>query len=408
METLDLAFAAIGGLVLAIALVSRLLRRSLLSETLVALAAGVVLGPALLGVVDLGAESEAAVLEHGARLTLAVALMAVAMHLREQGPFREWRTLLVLIAVVMPAMWLVSSLLAATILGLSLWAALLIGAIVTPTDPVLAAATVTGEQAEEHLPGRIRRALLAESGANDGLAHLFVFLPIVVLARPSGEAASHWLTHTVLRETVGGVLLGAAVGLLGGVLLERARRAGHVAREYLSSFGLALSLAVLGLAAVLQLADVLAVFVAAVAFVSRLSAEDEEVEEHVQEPVSKMLLLPIFALLGASLPWDEWRDLGWQGAAFAVAVLLLRRLPVVLAALPLLARRPLPDALFLGWFGPIGVSALLYARLAMDSSAVAAVWPAATLVIAASVVAHGMTAMPGQARFPALERRLSR
>jgi sodium/hydrogen antiporter len=394
METLDLALAVLGALVLGFAVFSEVLRRSILSESLLALLVGVLVGPAVLGLLELGGPERDAVLHHGSRLTLAVALMALAMQLRDLGPFREWRSLLVLLLVVLPAMWLATSLLGAVILGLSLWSALLVGAIVTPTDPILAASIVTGDVAERNLPQPVRRAILAESGANDGLAHLFVFLPLAMLTLPAGGGFEHWLTRSTLWEVGGGALLGAAVGAAAGRGLERAHEAGLIEPDYLSAFSLALSLGVLGLAALVGVAEILAVFVCAVAFVAQLSAADEQEEERVQEPVSRVLLLPVFALFGVALPLEAWVELGWTAVAFAAAVMLLRRLPVVVVALPLLGRRPLGEALFVGWFGPIGISALLYAQVALDAAPLDAIWPAASLVIATSVVLHGVTAAP--------------
>jgi sodium/hydrogen antiporter len=400
MEMLDVALAVLGALVLAFAVFSQALRRSVLSEALVALVVGALLGPVALGLLELGGHERDPILEHGSRLTLAVALMALAMQLRDLGRFREWRALLVLLAVVMPAMWLTTSLLAALVLGLSVWTALLLGAILTPTDPILAASIVTGELAERRLPGGMRRAVLAESGANDGLAQLFVFLPLAMLAL-TGDGLGHWLTRTAAWEVGGGAVLGVVVGVAAGRILEWAHEAELVEPAYLSAYSLALSLGALGLAALLGVAEILAVFVCAVAFVAQLTPDDEQEEERVQEPVSRLLLLPIFALFGAALPFEAWLDLGWAAVAFPVAVLALRRLPAAVVALPLLARRPLREALFVGWFGPIGISALLYAQLALEAGAARAIWPAASLVIAASVVAHGVSAAPLTRRFAA-------
>ena len=115
-------------------------------------------------------------------------------------------------------------------------------------------------------------------------------------------------------------------------------------------------------------------------------------------------MLPVFLGLGVVLPWSAWAGLGWGGALLVVGVLLLRRLPVVL-----LLRRPLglgwPDAAFLGWFGPIGVSALFYLALESERLGVEPVVLAAgSLVVAASTVVHGVTAAPGRAAYRALTR----
>jgi NhaP-type Na+/H+ or K+/H+ antiporter len=79
-----------------------------------------------------------------------------------------------------------------------------------------------------------------------------------------------------------------------------------------------------------------------------------------------------------------------------VAVLLLRRLPAVLAIRPLLGalRRRAKDVLFLGWFGPIGAAALYYAAFSLRETGIEAAWTVGSLVICASVVVHGITATP--------------
>ncbi len=87
-------------------------------------------------------------------------------------------------------------------------------------------------------------------------------------------------------------------------------------------------------------------------------------------------------------------DLGWTGLLLALAV-LLRRLPAVLALRPLLGRvGGTRDALFLGWFGPIGVAALFYANLAVRESGAEEAWIVGSLVICASILVHGLSATP--------------
>jgi sodium/hydrogen antiporter len=187
LSELNVALTAVGGLVLVIGLLSGSIRRSLLSEPLVALLAGILLGPAALGLLDpAGWGSQETILEQAARLTLAISLMGVALRLPKREPLRGWRSLAVLLGLVMPLMWLVSGLLVYLILGVPFLVALLVGAVVTPTDPVVSSTIVTGELAEENLPDRLRYTLSGESGANDGLAYPFVVLPILLLTRPPG------------------------------------------------------------------------------------------------------------------------------------------------------------------------------------------------------------------------------
>ncbi|MDP9444359.1 MAG: cation:proton antiporter, partial [Actinomycetota bacterium] len=177
-------------------------------------------------------------------------------------------------------------------------------------------------------------------------------------------------------------------------------------------FTILLALAVLGVSGLLHVDGVLAVFVAGLAFNKVSTGGERAGAVRIDEAVNQFLVLPLFLLLGAALPWDAWQDLGWRGLVFVVAVLVLRRLPVLLAlARPL--RLAAPDATYLGWFGPVGVSALFYLTLEVERLGVdVTVLGAGALVVAASTVAHGVTSSVGlrvyrrasRARDPRAER----
>jgi NhaP-type Na+/H+ or K+/H+ antiporter len=396
LSALNIALLTIGSIVLVIGLLSDPLKRSLLSLPMIGLLAGVLLGPGVSGLLDVAKwGNQHLILEEAARLTLGIALMGVALRLPKRDPFRRWRSLLVLLVLVMPLMWLSSGLLTFLILGVPFWVALLVGAVVTPTDPVVASTIVTGNMAEENLPERIRHTLSGESGFNDGLAYPFVFLPILMLAHPPEEALLHWLIHTVLWEVGMAVVVGALVGYAAGWLLEWAEAKDTIEQTSFIAYTLALSLAVLGGAKLIGTDGILAVFVAGLAFDMAVRGSDRAQEQRVQEAVNRFFILPIFVLLGLTLPWEQWLALGWAGLALAVAVLLFRRLPEVLALNPLLGRvRGLQDALFLGWFGPIGVAALYYANLSLRETGAEVAWVAGSLIITASIIVHGVTAAP--------------
>jgi NhaP-type Na+/H+ or K+/H+ antiporter len=397
LNELFVALAAVGGLLLMLGLSAGLIHESgFLSEPLFALLAGVLIGPAVFGFLDLAAlGDQEKILEGAALVTLAVALLGVALRLPVGYASGNRRLLAVLLGLVMPLMWIVCSLLVYLILGLPFWVSLLVGAILTPTDPVVASTIVTGGVAERHLPSRLRHAISAESGFNDGLALPFVALPALVLTMPPGEALTHWLTHTVLWEVLAGATLAALIGYVAGKTLGWAERKETMERTSLLTVSLALSLTVLGIAELLHLNGVLAAFVAGVVFSFAGSADAQERQEDIQEAITRFFTLPIFVLLGTALPWEAWLDLGWPGLLLAAAVLLLRRLPAVLALRPLLGPlRGTKDVLFLGWFGPVGAAALYYAAYALEETGVEEAWTVGSLVIVASVVAHGITDTP--------------
>jgi len=397
LTELYVALAAIGGLLLILGMLAGLIHESgFLSEPLFALLAGVLVGPAVFDLLDLaGLGDQAMILEVAALVTLAIALMGVALRLPVGYISSNWWLLAVLLGILMPLMWLVCSLLAYLFLGVSFLVALLIGGIVTPTDPVVANTIVTGSVAERNLPERLRHAISGESGFNDGLALPFVLLPLLMLTRPSGEALSHWLTHTVLWEVAAGAVLAALIGYAAGKTLRWAERRETMERTSILTISLALSLTVLGVTELAGMSGVLAAFIAGVVFNATGSSDAKERQEEVQGAITRFFDLPIFVLLGIALPWEGWLELGWSGVLLAAAVLLLRRLPAVLALRPLLGElRETRDILFLGWFGPVGAAAIYYAAFSLHETGIEEVWVVSSLIVCASVLVHGLTDTP--------------
>ncbi|CCG03836.1 cation:proton antiporter [Blastococcus saxobsidens] len=391
--TVDVLLAAAGALALLAAAWSDWFRRLPISEPLLALAIGIVLGPAVLGAVDVPALLEDhAWLHTAARLLLAISVMSVALRYPFHTARGRTRPVLLLLAVVMPVMAVVTAGLAAWTLGVGLGVAALIGAALTPTDPVLASTVTTGEPAEQDLPGRDRQVLSLESGANDGLALALVLIALA-LAGPltMGDA----LLET-LWDVVGALLLGAFLGWLGGQALKAGADHGATDPGPELVFTIVLAFAVLGVGGLIHVDGIFAVFVCGLAFNAVSTGREREADVRIDEAVNRFVVLPLFLAFGAILPWSEWRSLGWAGLLFAVAVLFLRRPPIVY-----LLRRPLrlarPDAVHLGWFGPIGISALFYLTLEAERLSIdPVVLVAGSLVVAVSTLVHGLTATPGR------------
>ncbi|MGY1608442.1 cation:proton antiporter domain-containing protein [Geodermatophilus sp. SYSU D00700] len=391
--TTDVVLLAAGALGLAVAALSGRLRRWPVSEPVLALVLGVVLGPAVLGIVDAPPLTEDTTWLHTAtRLLLAISVMAVALRYPVRNARANLRPVLLLLAVAMPVMAVVTAGLAAAVLGVGLGTAALIGAALCPTDPVLASSVVTGGPAEQDLPARDRQVLSLESGANDGLA-LPVVLIAVAVAGAGGVGAA--LAES-LWQVAGAVVLGVLLGWLGARALRAGEEHGSTDAGPRLLFTAVLAYAVLGAAGLLHVDGILAVFVAGLAFNAVATGPDRTDDVPIDEAVNRFLVLPLFVAFGVVLPWSAWADLGWRGPVLVLGVLLLRRLPVVW-----LLRRPLglrrADAVFLGWFGPIGVSALFYLALEAERLAVdPVVLAVGGLVVASSTVVHGVTSAPGR------------
>lgn len=408
MEALNLALAVVGGLTLVLGLFAGLLQRRahVLSDPMIAMLAGVAVGPHGLAVLRLSWVGDPLpVLEQVARFTVAIAVMSIALRVPDEYFRKRARTLSVLLVAGMTGMWLASGLLAYLLLDVPVWVGLLVGAVVTPTDPVIANTIVTGGTAAENIPRRLRDLLSAEAGANDGGAYPFVFLAILVLSRPLETALVEWATVTLLWEVLGAVVIGVAIGAAAGYAERWTNHQEFLDETSVLTVTVALTFTVLGAVKLLSSDGILAVFAAGFAYSVLVDPAHEVQEQRFQEVVNRLFTVPGFVVFGMALPLSAWVALGWSGAALVVAVLLLRRLPVIVALRRSLA--PLDrsrDALFVGWFGPIGVAAVFYATLAVRHTGDRRVWVVASLLVAGSVVAHGATATPLTLGFGRAER----
>lgn len=385
------------GVVIVVGLTSNALKRSVLQGPMVAMLVGVAAGPHGLGWLDVSSwGDENSILEQTARITLAIGLMGVALRLKKESVVPLLRPVGALLTVGMIGMWLVSSALAGWILGLSFWTALLVGAVITPTDPVVASSIVTGKFASEHLPRRLRDAISFDSGANDGLAYLFVMLPILMIGQASADDGwSTWVVESLLVGVLGGAVVGCVVGYAAAKMLQLAERSKFIERTSLLGYTLAFSLLTLGAAALLRADALISVFLAGLVFNLSIGEREEHEEETIQEAVSKLFTLPMFVVFGIAAPIAAWFALGWLLLPFAVLTLVLRRPAAVALIFP--ALRPLltaRDAAYVAWFGPVGIAAIYYASFAREHVPEPVVWHAASAVVFASILVHGLTAAP--------------
>lgn len=396
MTELNISLALVGACVLLVGLFSQPINRSWVSLPMIAFLLGVIVGPVGAGWLDVSRwGNEKLILEQAARLTLGISLMGIALRLPARYLFDHWQSVLVLIGVGMPLSWLISSGLALGFLDVGILAALAVGAAVCATDPVIASSIVTGGVANRNLPRRFRHTLSAESGLNDGLALPLVMIPVLLMTTSITAAASEWVWWVLLWEVGGAMMLGAALGVTAGRLLRFAEQRDFVDQPSFLSATLALTLLALGLGKFLGMDGLVVVFLAGVAFDQEVQGSDRSQEANIQEAVNLLFTLPVFMLFGLMIPLREWLALGWGGLGLILSVLLLRRLPVILLIRPFVPDwRPLPIASLAGWFGPIGISALYYGLFIHRETGAGTAWVAVSLLVAASLVVHGITAAP--------------
>jgi sodium/hydrogen antiporter len=401
VSVVDLVLVLVGASILTLGLPSNILKRLWLSVPLLALLAGVLLGPQVLAILEpdrLGREHK--VLEELARVTLAVSLVGTALQITRADLREVCKRVASLLTIAMVGMWLLTSLGAWLLLDLPVWVALLLGAILTPTDPVVASTLVTGRLAEANLPRWLRRSLQLEAGANDGLALVFVLVSGLVLTLPDDDPAT--IAGEAIGQVVLALVLGTAIGAIAAKVVDLAEDHQAMSGGFFLVSALALALLTLGAVHALGGTGILGAFVAGMTFSLMLEERYAEQLEATQDGLQQLLVVPVFLLFGSLLPWDGWIDLGWSGVAFALWALVVRR-PAAAALALAVAPTPTPrrGIAFLSWYGPLGVAAIYYTLFVerYDLAQFERLFAAATLAIAVSVLVFSLSATPGVRRY---------
>ncbi|PWN28390.1 hypothetical protein BDZ90DRAFT_264309 [Jaminaea rosea] len=351
--------------------------RLYLSEAPLAFLVGILIGPYGLGQLTKwdGEGEDAAYADQISlglsRIVIGIQVALVGVQLPKYYLIHELRSLSIMLIPVMACMWLITAVLITWVIpDVPLIVALVIAASATPTDPVLSNALVKGSFADQYVPARLRNVISAESGCNDGLAYPFLFLAIRLLKAPTtSQALGNWLLTDIVYTVVAGAAMGVAIGLAANRALRFSCRHDFIDKESFLLFGPMLGLASIGLAGAMGLDDVLVSFVAGNAFTYDDWYRVETEEDEVQNVLDFLLNSIFFAFAGAAVPFATFNlpDLGitpWRLIVLAVLVLLLRRLPPMLLfykAIP--ALRDVSEAAFVGYFGPIGAGAILYASI---------------------------------------------
>ncbi|TVY21091.1 Na(+)/H(+) antiporter 1 [Lachnellula arida] len=316
------------------------------------------------------------------RLVLGVQLVLAGVQLPSRYLQKEWKSLALLVGPVMTLMWLASSLLVwGLVPGISFLQALAIGACVTPTDPVLSNSIVKGKFADKNVPPGLQKIVVAESGANDGLGYPFLFFALYLIKYTGeGGAGQHggaraamglWFGETWGYTIILSVIYGATVGWIAKELLHWAEEKRFIDRESFLVFAITLALFVVGTCGMIGSDDVLACFIAGNAFTwddwFRLETEDDA----LQPTIDMLLNLAIFMWFGAICPWSMFLHNSvipiYRLIFLGILILLFRRLPVVFAFHKLIHQiEDTRQAIFVGFFGPIGVSAVFYLYISLE------------------------------------------
>ncbi|KAI1362519.1 Sodium/hydrogen exchanger family-domain-containing protein [Xylaria arbuscula] len=385
MPTLDVSnfnivVSILGGWISLFGLVSYLLKENFyLSEALISLLAGITFGPPALNWVRpieyAGSETNLEnVTLFFTRLVLGVQLVLAGVQLPSRYLKKEWKPLSLLLGPIMTAMWLATALLIwALVPKLPFLHALAIGACVTPTDPVLSNVIVKGKFADNNVPKDLQRIIIAESGANDGLGYPFLFLALYLIkyigdggvseSGGSGLAIGLWFGETWGYTIILSTIYGAVVGWVAKRLLHYCEEHKFVDRESFLVFALSLALFITGTCGLLGSDDILACFIAGNVF----TWDDCS----LQPTIDMLLNVVIFMWYGAVCPWQSFLDNNvipiYRLIPLGLLVLLLRRPPFILGLHKKIPQiEGIRQATFMGFFGPIGCSAIFYLYVTID------------------------------------------
>ena len=374
------ALLLFGGLLAVAAALSGVMRGTVLSISVLSVTLGV--GLAAAGVVEVDAENETVV--QLIELALILTLFSDGMFVERELLRRHWSPVARSLVVAMPLTMAALALAAKLLFPELSWAeAFLLGAVLSPTDPVVTSTVVTSQR----VPRAIRHTLNLESGLNDGLALPFVLF-FLVLASPGGDAGSEAVK--LGGEAAVGAVIGIGLGTLGGRLHNRLPGGGITAR-YEGIYAVGFGLAAFGLADVTIGNGLIAAFVAGIA----MGAAEHDVPDafvEFAENASAIFQLLTFFVFGALIVTTGYGGQVPALVLFVAFALLVARPGAVLLSF---IRTGLPQAqkAFIAWFGPKGVASMLFALFVLKSDVGQneTIFDIAAFVILASILAHGLT-----------------
>ncbi|WP_133678358.1 cation:proton antiporter [Paludibacterium purpuratum] len=413
----------IGLLLITMLLTGTLLARLPVSAAMVYLGLGYLLGPGGMGIVEADPFSQANALALMSEVAVLISIFAIGLKLNAPLRDRRW---IAAFRLAFPVMAMTVGLIACVGvlgLGLPLGAAVLLGGILAPTDPVLA----TGIQAESGTsPDRVRFSLAGEGALNDGSAFPFVLLGLGLLGlHPLGSLGWHWLVVDLLWSTVGGLLIGAVLGTLIGTLVVYMRTRYRNALGLNEFLTLGLIAVSYGVAQSCLASGFLAVFAAGLAIsrvkdlpitsklahellnISASGARDNwfthphhassamnRAIRGFNEQLEKLAELFIVLVVGILLPSIAPFAAAWW--FIPVLFLLVRPLAIVTGMAGEPFRRD--QMIIIGWFGIRGIGSIFYLMYALAQGVTG---PLAQdlvsltlLTVATSIMVHGISAFP--------------
>ena len=387
MTSFETAATVLGALLVGGALLSGLARRSFLSLTAVFVVVGILLGSDGLDVLQIDPRSS--FVRDLAITALVLILFRDGLEVDVEMLQRAWHLPLRKLVLAMPITAVIIALATKVLIGLSWTEAFLVGALLSPTDPVLSSSVVNNPR----VPRVIRHSLNLESGLNDGLA-----LPAVLAFTAALSADSGFVWWKFLLQDVSlGVAYGLLIGYLAARILPRGRDLERsMAAHQRALYALGVAFLTYGLTTLPPRGNgVIAVFVCAIVLGIR-RPDIPRYFEMSNDIIEIVKLGVVFVVFGSLLTLDGLFTDGWAAVGIVLVTLLVARTVAVWIALAGTGVDGAEKA-FMAWFGPKGVATMTFSLLVLNAaiSQGQRIFNLAALVVVCSVVVHGLSDTPG-------------
>lgn len=388
MTSFQTAALVLGGLLITGALLSGVARRSFLSLTALFVLVGFGLGAEGLDVLTFDARS--GFVEDLAVVALIVILFRDGLEVEAEMLREAWGPPLRKLALGMPITAAIVALITHAVTDLDWTESFLVGALLSPTDPVLSSSVVTNPR----VPRLVRHSLNLESGLNDGLA----LPPVLALTAALAITEDDFTWWTFVLQDVGlGVLFGVLVALAAAALLPRGTPLEEgMPPHQRALYALGVAFATYGITVAPPHGNgFIAVFVCAIVLGIRRPDLRHYFESRADDIV-EIVKLGIFVVFGALLTFDGLFADGWSAVAIVAGTLLVAR-PVAVFTSLAGSRLATDVKAFMAWFGPKGVATMTFSLLVLGEEIPNGerIFNIAALAVFASIILHGLTDQPG-------------
>ncbi len=399
VDLFDLLYLAAGAGALLAAVLPRPLARRPFSMPLVFLGLGLLLFTLPLPLPRPDPVTHRELLEHTTECVVIISLMGAGLAINRPFAFARWSTTWRLLGIAMPLTVAGVAAIVMAVLGWPLAAALLVGAVLAPTDPVLASDVQVAEPTDKHEDeDEVRFSLTSEAGLNDGLAFPFVYAAIALAGVGGGGWVGEWALESVAYKIAVGVGGGLVVGRVLAYWLFRVRRESLRLSEHSDGFvAVAVTFLAYGLTEIAQGYGFIAVFVAAcVIRAAERTHGYHGVLHSFVEQVERLLTSWLLLVLGGVVV--VLGGLSWRAVAVALALVLVVRPAAGLISLA----RSSPgwrERVAISFFGIRGMGSLYYLAYALGAGVSFGVpaeqlWTVVAASVAVSVAVHGISSTP--------------